>query len=160
MSRLVKASALVLLVLTFSAPIAAGAQAPQRQPFSLVGHGVIYCGTFEDDFIDHYSGTEVVYFDSSGNAVRDVFYLEHHSDDRNSVTGFVLHEHGSFVFTIDLLTGATTTVGNQEVLTRPGYGLVIQDVGRFVFDSNGNLVFAAGSQQHSGGDERYCDALS
>jgi hypothetical protein len=39
----------------------------------------------------------------------------------------------------------------------------VQDVGRFVFDSNDNLLFFAGGRKHSeffGGDQVLCDALS
>jgi len=162
MSRLATVCVLVLLALGLTAP-AVQAHAPARQLFSFVGHGVVDCGTFEDRFTDYFSGTETLFFDSAGNPVRDVFHVEHHSDDRNSVTGLVLHEHGHFVVTADLLTGTVTIVGNQEVLTRPGFGLGIQDVGRTVFDSNGDLIFFAGGQKRSQlllGDQLFCDVLA
>ena len=39
----------------------AAALAPERQPFSFVGHGVVDCGTFEDDFTDFFNGTIAQY---------------------------------------------------------------------------------------------------
>ena len=67
-----------------------------------------------------------------------------------------IHEHGHFTITLDLITGMATVTGNSEVANRPGLGVVVQDVGRAVFDSDGNLVFFAGGRNHSelfGGDQ-------
>jgi hypothetical protein len=53
--------------------------------------------------------------------------------------------------------------GNSEVANRPGVGVVVQDVGRAVFDADGNLVFFGGGRKHSelfGGDQILCDALA
>jgi hypothetical protein len=41
--------------------------------------------------------------------------------------------------------------------------VVIQDVGRAVFDQDGNLVFFAGGSNHSqllGGEQVFCEALA
>ena len=125
--------------------------------------GVIECRSFQDNFVDFYSGTQTTFYDSNGEAVQIVQHTEHHSNDVNSVTGLTIHEHGHFTFTIDLTTGTVTITGNQEVANRPGLGVVVQDVGRTVFDMDGNLVFFAGGRNHSGlfgGDQVWCDALS
>jgi hypothetical protein len=141
----------------------ASSRPPTREklpPFHAVG--VIECGSFHDDFVDFFSGTQTTFYDKSGDAVRLVFHLEHHSNDVNSVTGVTIHEHGHFTATIDLITGTQTITGNSEVANRPGRGVVVQDVGRAVFDSAGNLVFFAGGRNHSelfGGDQVLCDAL-
>ena len=48
-------------------------------------------------------------------------------------------------------------------MNRPGTGVVVQDVGRVVFDADGNLVFFAGGRKHSEvllGDQVLCDALA
>jgi hypothetical protein len=140
----------------------ASALAPERQPFSFVGHGVIDCGTFVDAFDDFFNGFDTVYFDAAGSPIREVINVEHHSNDSNSVTGLLLHEHGHFTVTIDLLSGTQTVTGNSEIMNRPGTGVVIQDVGRAVFDQDGNLVFFAGGRKHSQlflGDEIFCQAL-
>ena len=99
----------------------ASALAPDRQPISFVGHGVIDCGTFVDAFDDFFNGFETIYFDQAGNPIRDVLNLEHHSNDSNSLTGLVVHEHGHFMVSFDLLTGTATVTGNQEIDHPPGH---------------------------------------
>jgi hypothetical protein len=150
-----------VLGLMWAAP--ASALAPERQPFSFVGHGVIDCGTFVDAFDDFFNGFDTVYFDAAGSPIREVINVEHFSNDSNSVTGLLLHEHGHFIVTIDLVSGTETVTGNSEIINRPGTGVVIQDVGRAVFDQDGNLVFFAGGSNHSqllGGEQVFCEALA
>ena len=144
-------------------PSAASALAPVSESFSFSESGTIKCSGFKDQFTDYYDGTEVTYFDSAGNPIRVVISAEHHSDDTNSVTGLTVHEHGHFTITSDLLTGTETITGNQEIANRPGTGIVVQDVGRVVYDSHGDLVFFAGGRKHSEiflGDQVLCDALA
>ena len=48
-------------------------------------------------------------------------------------------------------------------MNRPGTGVVVQDVGRVVFDADFNIVFFAGGRKHSEvllGDQVLCDALA
>jgi hypothetical protein len=84
--------------------------------------GVIDCGTFQDNFVDFFSGTQTTFFDANGDPTRLVFHIAHHSNDVNSVTGLAIHEHGHFTVTIDLATGTLTVTGNSEVANRPGMG--------------------------------------
>ena len=61
------------------------------------------------------------------------------------------------------MTGTETYTGNQEVMNRPGTGVVVQDVGRVVYDADGNLIFFAGGRKHSQkllGEQVLCDALA
>ena len=47
-------------------------------------------------------------------------------------------------------------------MNRPGTGVVVQDVGRVVYDADGNLIFFAGGRKHSQkllGEQVLCDAL-
>jgi hypothetical protein len=125
--------------------------------------GVIDCGSFQDNFVDFFSGAQTTFYDSNGDPVRIVQHVEHHSNDVNSETGLTIHEHGHFTFTIDLIAETVTISGNQEVANRPGVGVVVQDVGRAVFDFDNNLLFFAGGRNHSelfGGDQVLCDALA
>jgi hypothetical protein len=125
--------------------------------------GVIDCGSFTDNFVDVFSGTQTTYYDRNGEPVRLVQHIEHHSNDVNSVTGLTIHEHGHFTAVIDLIAETVTITGSQEVANRPGTGVVVQDVGRVVFDFDNNLLFFAGGRHHSelfGGDQVLCDALA
>ena len=156
-------AAAVTWALLLVAPSAASAMAPERTAFSFSNPGITDCGTFEDQFTDFFDAKAATYFDSAGNPIRFVIHWEHHSNDTNSVTGLTLHEHGHFTEKIDLLSGTDTITGNEEVMNRPGTGVVVQDVGRVVFDADGNLVFFAGGRKHSEvllGDQVLCDALA
>lgn len=155
-------TAAVTWVLMLVGPSTALALAPLPVSFSFSNTGVTKCGTFQDQFTDFFDAKAATYFDSAGNPIRFVIHWEHHSNDTNSVTGLTLHEHGHFTETIDLLSGTDTITGNEEIMNRPGTGVVVQDVGRVVFDADGNLVFFAGGRKHSEvllGDQVLCDAL-
>jgi hypothetical protein len=156
-------TAAVTWVLLLVGPSTASALAPLKESFSFSNIGVTKCGTFKDQFMDFFDANAATYFDSGGNPIRFVIHWEHHSNDTNSVTGLTLHEHGHFTETIDLLSGTDTITGNEEIMNRPGTGVVVQDVGRVVFDADGNLVFFAGGRKHSEvllGDQVLCDALA
>lgn len=153
----------VAATLLLAIPSAASARAPFRESVSFTGSDFIQCDGFQDQFTDFFNFKAATYFDSAGNPIRVVTHGEHHSNDTNSVTGLTLHEHGHFTVTDDLLTGTATITGNQEIMNRPGSGVVVQDVGRVVFDANGDLVFFAGGRKHSElflGDQVLCDALA
>jgi hypothetical protein len=144
-------------------PSSASAVPPHRETVSFSHRGVVDCGTFKDRFTDFFDARGVEYFDSAGNLIRAVVHWEHHSNDTNSVTGLTLHEHGHFTETVDVLTGTDTITGSVEIMNRPGTGVVVQDVGKAVFDADGNLVFFAGGRKHSEvllGDQVLCDALA
>ena len=159
---IVAAVALASALSLFS-PATASAKPPDRTAFSFSNPGVTDCGAFEDHFTDFFAARAATYFDSTGNPVRFVIHWEHHSNDTNSVTGLTLHEHGHFTETIDLITATDTITGNEEVMNRPGTGVVIQDVGKVVVDADGNVIFFAGGRKHSEvllGDQVLCDALA
>ena len=134
-----------------------------RLEYPLQFEGDIDCGTFHDIFTDYYDVQEVDEYDADGNLIRITYKAFHRSDDRNSVTGYVLHERGRFNEVDDLIAGTYTLTGVQQKITVPGSGLVLQDNGRFVATLDGEPLFFAGSRKHSPfllGDQVYCDALS
>ncbi len=149
-------------VLGLSAASTALALPPQTSSFSFSEDGVIDCGTFVDPFTDFLTGTRTVFFDSRGNRTRLVFHVEHHSNDSNSLTGLTLHEHGHYTVIVDFAAETVTQNGNDAIMTRPGTGVVVQNVGRLVFDFEGELLFFAGARQHNEfleGEKLLCDAL-
>jgi hypothetical protein len=160
-----------LLVAVFSAVALAGLIAPaavfgatrERSAYSLQFEGVIDCGTFQDVFTDYYDVRETDVFDAAGNLVLVTYHAEHRSDDRNTVTGLVLHEHGHFSQVVDLVARTITITGASEIINIPGRGVVVQDTGRLVFSLDGDVLFFAGGRKHSEfiiGDQVLCDALS
>lgn len=141
----------------------ASAAAPERFPVEFHGTGTVDCGTFQDNYVDDMTGQGSVFFDEAGNPIRVVIHWTHTSTDTNSVTGLSLHEHGHFTETIDLVTGSDTLTGNQEVMNRPGFGAILADTGRQVYDANGDLTFFAGGSKHSQvllGDQPFCEGLA
>jgi hypothetical protein len=139
------------------------ASPPSRFAFSFSNPGTVDCGAFQDIYTDSFEAVGTVYSDAAGAPTRITIHWEHHSDDTNSVTGLTLHEHGHFTETIDFAAHTDTVTGNQEVMNRPGTGVVVQDVGRIVYDEDGNIVFFAGGRKHSEvllGDDVLCDALA
>jgi hypothetical protein len=153
----------VMGVFVLASPAGASARTPERFTVSFATPGTVDCGTFQDQFTDFFDGAVTTYFDSAGNPIRIVVHWEHHSNDTNSVTGLTLHEHGHFTEVIDLLAGTDTITGNQEIMNRPGTGVVVQDVGKVVIDADGNIVFFAGGRKHSEvllGDQVLCKALA
>jgi hypothetical protein len=153
----------VMGVSVLASPAGASARTPEQFTVSFTSPGTVDCGTFQDQFTDFFDGAGTTYFDSTGNPIRIVIHWEHHSNDTNSVTGLTLHEHGHFTETIDLLAGTDTITGNQEIMNRPGTGVVVQDVGKVVIDADGNIVFFAGGRKHSEvllGDQVLCEALA
>ena len=153
----------VTATLLLAIPSAASAQPPVRESASFTFSDFIQCDGFQDQFTDFFNAKAATYFDSAGTPIRIIIHWEHHSNDTNSVTGLTLHEHGHFTETDDLLTGTATITGNQEIINRPGTGVVVQDVGRVVFDADFNILFFAGGRKHSQtllGEQVLCDALA
>jgi hypothetical protein len=165
-ARVALASAATLFGLLCSASATAtatSARPPTHEPFTLVAPGVVECDGFQDNFVDFFAGTQTTFYDTNGEPVRLAIHAEHTSNDVNSVTGFTVHEHGHLTVTIDLITGATTVTGNQEIINLPHEGVVLQDTGRAVFDAEGALLFFAGGRKHSQlleGEQIFCDILA
>jgi hypothetical protein len=64
--------------------------------------------------------------------------------------------------TFDLVTGTRTVVGKAFALIDPGQGIVIQDMGRVVFDAPHHVSFEAGPHEvlRADLDQLACTALS
>src|SRR6266700_1083751 len=130
----VAAAAIAVAALSASivAPGTASAMEPTVTQFTVQGSGTIDCGTFSDNFVDYFSITETTFYDEQGNVTKVVDQVIHTSDDVNSVTGFTLHEHGHATLTFYPATGEFIVDGLALVMTRPGYGIVVIEVGRIV----------------------------
>ena len=155
------ATALVLL----AAPTA-GAMPPVSAPISFTVTGDTDCGTFHDQFVDFFTGTETVFFDNAGTPVLDVIQFVHTSNDTNTVTGLTLHENDHFRFATDLLSGESTLTGAIIKVNFPGKGILIQDIGRIVYADGfgGTIVFEAGHHELLGlegaGEQAFCAAFA
>jgi hypothetical protein len=139
----------------------ASAAEPVRAEDTFQFSGTIDCGTFNDNFTDFFTITEVTFSDTAGNVSRVVDHVDHTSNDVNSVTGLALHEHDRFMTILDPATGTFTVDGAVIRMNRPGQGIVIQDVGRLVFDADFHMIFVAGHHEAlEQGDQAFCNALA
>jgi hypothetical protein len=103
------------------------------------------------------------FFDQDGTPVRVTIYVNYVGEVTNPVNGQSVEDLAHFTGTIDLRDGTDATVGLYYGSTIPGLGAVVRDVGRFVRDADGEIVFEAGTHEvlAAGGDPTalYCAAL-
>jgi hypothetical protein len=115
--------------------------------------------TFNDDFVDFFSGRGQVWLDAAGRPIRAIEHVVHRSNDVNSVTGFTLHEHNHFVALIDFVHGTVTLNGAINIMQRPGAGSVILNAGHKVFDLETDTpIVLAGPDRAD--DEDFCRAVA
>ncbi len=150
------------LVVVGIAP-AAEAVPPTRRTFILDGTEVLAnCGSF--DVLDRYYA-EVVqtnYFDQDGNRV-EIHQAIHGTDTYiNSVTGEAVTMGSNFMVHYDPETMLNMSAGRVYVLTMPGLGNVLLQVGRSVYDvAAGEFIILNGPHQLVGGDvSGLCAALA
>jgi hypothetical protein len=83
------------------------------------------------------------FYDSDGKAIRRVAHISVDGTLTNSLTGASLDISREGTFTQDLVDGSTVTAGQRTLVTAPGRGIVLQDMGRIVREG-GAIVFEAG----------------
>jgi hypothetical protein len=163
-------SLLPLVALVLGLTIAAGASANTptsvTEQLHVVNNPYITCGSFVvvGDF--DVTRTVTTFYDSDGNAIRRVAHIHVDGTLSNSVTGasFAFLREGTF--TQDLIDGSTVTSGQRTLVTAPGSGIVLQDMGRIVREGS-VIVFEAGATDfldYQGGDasgvQDLCQALA
>ena len=100
-----------------------------------------------------------VLFDAAGNPVR--IQIHRNLEGTFSANGITLRQIERGQFFHDFIEGTDIEVGLTFRVFLPGGGTVIADVGRLVFDAEGNLIFEAGSHPALHGDfAALCAALS
>jgi hypothetical protein len=100
-----------------------------------------------------------VLYDAAGNPIR----VQVHGNIEGTVSanGITLREIERGQTFIDLVEGTDTEVGLLFRVFLPGGGTAIADVGRLVFDAEGNVTFEAGPHPALHGDfAALCAALS
>jgi hypothetical protein len=152
------AAALAVLV-----PTAALATPPEtfRIPHedTFIDEGASAACSFDIVFEVNGIQTIQVLYDAAGNPIR----VQVHGNIEGTVSanGITLREieHGQIFY--NLTDGSQTLVGLVFRVFLPGGGTVIADVGRLVFDAEGNVIFEAGPHPALHGDfTALCAALS
>lgn len=106
------------------------------------------------------------FFDNDGNPIRLQIKLDYSGVVTNPVTGQTVRNPSHNTTFVDLVEGTVTQVGLVFSVTVPGVGVVFHDVGRVVFDAEGNVIFEAGPHDvlNTAGDHavraRFCEALT
>lgn len=113
------------------------------------------------DVVFEVSGIQTIQilYDAAGNPIR--YQIHGNIQGTVSANGITLREieHGQTF--IDLTDGSQTLVGLIFRVFLPDGGTVIADVGRLVFDAEGNVTFEAGPHPALHGDfAALCAALS
>jgi hypothetical protein len=101
------------------------------------------CPGFSVDGEFDITRTDTIFYDNSGQPIREVLHIAFVGTLTNALNGKSVHDAGRRVSTFDLVTGTGSSTGGR-VDTVPGLGVIYQDTGRLVFDPNGDVIFAAG----------------
>jgi len=165
------AAATIAAAVGLAAAAGAGATPPTKGEVEVIPYEFsVDCSPYGFAFELDVQGQESVwvetFYDEAGNPVKFVVHDSFTETDTNSVTGKVLPFSSRIVETFDLVAGTRTVVGKAFLMTDPGQGVVIQDVGRVVFDAPFHVTFEAGPHEvlHGGTgshlDQLACTALA
>lgn len=106
------------------------------------------------------------FFAQDGTPVRLQIKIDYFGVVTNPVSGASVEDNAHQMVVVDLVEGTETVVGLKFSSTVPGVGVVFHDVGRLVFDSNGEVIFEAGPHDvlNTEGEHpvraRFCEALT
>ncbi|HEV8534648.1 MAG TPA: hypothetical protein VGR87_02860 [Candidatus Limnocylindria bacterium] len=99
------------------------------------------------------------YFDSAGTPIQRTIHGNFQGVLTKS-TGEAFADHAAVNLTFDLRTGRLTGTGLTFRYIRSGEGIIYAEIGRKVFDANGNLIFNAGPDDFTqGGFAALCEAV-
>ena len=139
---------LVLAVFALLAvPVAVSAAPPVVETFHDEGsfafggpcpNGVTLVGTFTEDV------RVTTFFDEAGTPVRAQIKVDYVGVVTNPKTGESVENPHHQTIIVDLVEGTVAEFGLVFSATVLGEGVVFHDVGRVVFDAEGNLIFEAG----------------
>jgi hypothetical protein len=148
-------------------PATAAAAAPAKGPVEVIPYQFSAdCSPYGFSFDNNVDGQETIWVetftDSQGNPIRQVAHDRFVETDTNSMTGKTLRLTGKRIETLDLVADTRTDVGIDFLMTDPGTGAVIHDIGRVVFDAPFHVSFEAGPHPvlHGDIDALACNALA
>ena len=145
--RLLPALLSAIAIALFMFPVAVSAAPPLHETFTSEGSfsfagpcptGVTLVETFTEEV------RVTTFFDNEGNPVRAQTTINFVGVITNPETGESVEDASHHTVIEDLEEGTVTQVGLVFSATVPGVGVVFHDVGRVVFDAEGNVDFEAG----------------
>ena len=152
---------LVAISLPLTSVTTVYAAPPDVQTFHEEGSfATVNCGDFlalQDFVVD---GRVTTFFDHAGNPVSVQVRVHYGGTFTNSITGLTLRDPARVTITVDLQDGTVTEAGLFYGITVPGEGIAVLDVGKIVFDADGNVLSVGGPHQFlEGGEALICAAL-
>ena len=130
---------------------------------------LVRCGQGSNAFAirDEYEvlGKATTYYDSNGDPVRIRYDFEavdrfYNSDTDKEYTS----THANTMDFENLKTGEFEAHGVEYLLTIPGFGEVLLDAGKLIFDKKKDVTFESGQHQILGSDpadmDKLCEALA
>jgi hypothetical protein len=121
------------------------------------------CGSFTGVTAGQITQHLTTFFNAAGDPIRLHYHLVYDSAITNLTTGKTLTDNSNYIATVDLITGFVVANGVVYNVKDAETGIRIKDIGRLVFDAEGNIVFEAGRHDVNGFDdatEQYCAVLS
>jgi hypothetical protein len=141
----------------------ASARKPAHTEFNETFSNEFPCGTFTGLSSGRLSGHRTTFFNQAGTALLLNFHFRYQATITNTASGKVLTDNAVYNGTQDLVTGVIKVSGVLYNVKDREHGIRIKDIGRIVFDGEGNITFQAGRHDVGGfGDARaqYCAALA
>ncbi len=159
--RLLVVGVLVALPLTLAATATANAPTTVDESFHRSIPNFIPCPAFTVRGEFDVSRTVMTFYDSDGAIVRQVTHVHFTGTLTNPATGKSIPDEGNQVVIVDRTDGTTATIGRVRVVTVPGEGEILAQVGRVVRDAAGNVIFIAGQQDFQTGNfDEFCTHMA
>ena len=121
------------------------------------------CGGFTGLSSGEVTLQTTTFFDGAGTPIRFRFHFHYDATITNLTTGKTLPDDAAYSGEMDFVTGQLVANGKVYNVKDRESGFRIKDIGRIVFDGDGNVVFRAGRHDVDAfGDATpgYCEALS
>ena len=150
-------------VTTGDHPAFASARQPVRERTTETYANEFDCGGFTGLSSGEVTVQTTTFFDGAGTPIRSRFHFKYDASITNLTTGKTLPDDAAYSGEIDLVTGTLVSNGKVYNVKDPENGFRLKDIGRIVFDGEGNVVFQAGRHDVDAfGDATlaYCEALS
>lgn len=159
MRRTATTFAILLAAMVGLAPPARATQ-PSVQTFHTEGSGLELedCGDFKVILDFSHDETVTTFYDRFGSPVSAQIRFSFQATLTNSVTGKTAYERGAYTIFADLQTGEGRQAGLVLLITVPGQGMALLELGHVSFDAAGNASLV-GSPRVTEGDSFFCSLL-
>jgi hypothetical protein len=150
----------VLLAAILGLASPARATQPSVESFHTEGSGLELedCGDFKVILDFSHDETITTFYDPSGAPVSAQIRFSFQATLTNSVTGKTAAERGAYTIFLDVQTGEGSQAGLVLLITVPGQGMALLELGHISVDDAGNLTLE-GTPQVTEGDSFFCSLL-